>query len=256
MATFAQILAAGVKWIAAGDKAEAIVNGPASGAGSTVVVTSGTIPTFPKVIADAEAAFDVVSADAEDAFAEVLAELEAALAAYNAPLALTAAPVNGDVIATTITLADYAGLRGTYGYTTSWMGRVRIQHTTNPGIVFWNGSQWNMAYNGTTYYHSLDNVLYPWLVTTWVADNVSFPVLPVLTTPALGTVAVLHQEAVATIAASGMIYSFKCVKAPSTWTPLTSGVLWDPNPPSGVARYRRLVFTGSGDDHTTTYSDL
>ena len=52
MATFAQLLAAGVKWINASNKAHAIVNGPATGVGSSVTVESGDIPTFAKQAAE------------------------------------------------------------------------------------------------------------------------------------------------------------------------------------------------------------
>lgn len=52
MSTLATILASVTKFITASDKAHAIVNGPASGEGSEVVVDSGVIPTHAKQSAD------------------------------------------------------------------------------------------------------------------------------------------------------------------------------------------------------------
>lgn len=55
--TYAQFASKISDFFTATEKAWAIVNGPASGSGSTVVVTSGTLPTFAKVIADLLAGF-------------------------------------------------------------------------------------------------------------------------------------------------------------------------------------------------------
>lgn len=52
MASLATILASVTKFITASDKAHAIVNGPSTGAGSTVTVESGVIPTFAKKLAE------------------------------------------------------------------------------------------------------------------------------------------------------------------------------------------------------------
>lgn len=56
MATFAQLLAAGVKWITNADLAVAITQGPATGEGSTVLTENGYLPTFAKMIADLQTA--------------------------------------------------------------------------------------------------------------------------------------------------------------------------------------------------------
>lgn len=48
MASIAELTAAGVKLISAADKYFAIVNGPATGVGSTVTVNAGTLDTLAK----------------------------------------------------------------------------------------------------------------------------------------------------------------------------------------------------------------
>lgn len=53
--TYTELAAALTKFFTASDKAHDIVNGPASGTGSTITVESGVIPTFAKAIADFEA---------------------------------------------------------------------------------------------------------------------------------------------------------------------------------------------------------
>jgi len=50
--TYSQLATALTKFFTATDKAHDIVNGPASGDGSTVTVTSGVIPTFSKRLSD------------------------------------------------------------------------------------------------------------------------------------------------------------------------------------------------------------
>lgn len=144
MPTVAQITAAVVKFITASDKAYDIVNGPASGAGSTIAVTSGTIKSFAKLQADAEAAF----------------------ALLGSPLELTSPPVNGT--------------------TSGTLGKI----------------------------------------------------------------------AIATIGGARQ-YSFRLVKvAGLIWEPATANVIWNDAPATGVARYMRLSFTGTGDDRTTFYEEL
>ena len=61
MATLTTILASVSKFLTASDKAHAIVNGPATGPGSTVSVESGEIPTFAKQAAATPATVQAVS---------------------------------------------------------------------------------------------------------------------------------------------------------------------------------------------------
>jgi hypothetical protein len=52
-------------------------------------------------------------------------------------------------------------------------------------------------------------------------------------------------------------YTFRLISLlPMLWEGATPGLLFDPNPTSGVPRWRMLEFTGTGDDHTTQYVDL
>lgn len=57
MATASELSAKVSVFISTADKAYALVNGPASGTGSTVVTAAGTLPTFAKQLADAAATF-------------------------------------------------------------------------------------------------------------------------------------------------------------------------------------------------------
>lgn len=61
---------------------------------------------------------------------------------------------------------DYLGLdngRSAYG-------------TSEDDGVFWNGTIWSISSGGDSQYQSTDDVLEPWLVTTWVAINGDAPI--------------------------------------------------------------------------------
>ena len=63
MPSFAELLEATVKIITDADLAHAIVHGPATGEGSTVIVESGEIPTFAKAIHEFLVTIDSLVAD-------------------------------------------------------------------------------------------------------------------------------------------------------------------------------------------------
>lgn len=71
MATTAEIAAKIIKFFTASDKGHDIVNGPATGEGSTVAVESGTVKTFARTLAE----FETAGAAAVEAFESGISEL-------------------------------------------------------------------------------------------------------------------------------------------------------------------------------------
>jgi len=79
---------------------------------------------------------------------------------------------------TVVAGAGTAAVNGTYTPRGLWNGRYVVmiegQEYINPGeggqSVFWTGTVWSIELPSGGYYYSLDDVQYPWQVTTWLPE--------------------------------------------------------------------------------------
>lgn len=71
-----------------------------------------------------------------------------------------------------------------YVLTTQLNGRDRYTHTG--AFIFWNGTNWRIQTGGGDIYQGTEDVMQPWLVTTWTAIGGTPTPVPTLTAPSLG----------------------------------------------------------------------
>ncbi len=174
------------------------------------------------------------------------------------PLTLEAAPVNytGRISVTGVDFEGGATAPYLLEYTTQFNGRKRYGTPSSilPNL-YWNGTKYIFD-NVTHEWESEINAASPWEVETWTQIAGGAVTGPTVTNADLGDIASFIGQ-LAHLTVDDNTYTFRALSTPeTTWEAATPGLLYDPTPVTGSARWRKLVFTGTGDDHTTTYEDL